>query len=210
PAFVSCAEATSELNFSGTEESINPVVEFCVRRSRKSRLSKTTSPRSTSRNCPVSAQEATICSSVTTPSDRWQILKSISARGQDGLASGSEITFGVLERTVARLTPQRWSVRKRRSSTEIPHNSTSAPGLSAIMTHSWHILLSWTSPSGSNPCYGAVVLTTAHLLRKSQQFLPKASCYNPDSVLWPRLCVGPNLPARGVSGRTQYFLSPPL
>jgi MoaA/NifB/PqqE/SkfB family radical SAM enzyme len=62
-------------------------------------------------------------------------VKSIPARGHEGRANCSAITFGVLERTVARAIPQRTRVRSNRSSVEIPQSSVNAPGLSARTRH---------------------------------------------------------------------------
>ena len=166
-AFVFGAEATSDSNGAGTEESTNAAEESWIRRSRKRRLSKTESPRMISSSGVASGQTSIISSIVADSPDRWQTLISNCARGHGELASASEISFGVFERTVARLIPLRCSVRKRRSSIETPHKVTKAPELSAIMTHSWRILLSCTSSSGSSPA----LLDISLLLRKSQHFL---------------------------------------
>ena len=71
------------------------------------------------------------------------------ARDQEAWASDFDIASGVLDKMVARVIPQRCSVRKRRSSGEIPHSSTNVLGPSARIMQSWRILLCRPSHSKS-------------------------------------------------------------
>src|SRR5204862_281055 len=75
---------------------------------------------------------STICSILGAPFGRVRSVNANCARGHDGRASSSAIRSDVLERIVARSIPQRCSVRKRRSSVEIPQSSIKAPGTFGI------------------------------------------------------------------------------
>ena len=103
-------------------------------RSCNNRESQTTSAGTTSSSSAPSGQRLTTCSIVTGPAVRPRTARFNSARAQDGRASACPIGSGVLERTIARSSPHRCSVRNKRSSVEIPHSSTKALGLSARMT----------------------------------------------------------------------------